>query len=548
MLLSLNIKNLSLIKSISLDFSKNFNVITGETGSGKSVLLDCISSTLGGKNNRAITSEDKGSITLEFDISGNKQAQEILKNAEIDFEDRIIIRKSITSNKSQIFLNDEPVSQNLVRSLAEYLIESYRQNDFTGLLDKKNHIEILDNFANIAEEKLFLTKIFRNLKDVQAQIESLQNSFAEREKEKDFLEHAINELKNFSPEKGEEELLIEKRTKLSNKKRILEIISVANNSLEELQISRNLLQVQKSISKLTNYFEESRIHEILNKLEKSITESDDAEKLITNIFDEVSNEENNLDEIEERLFTLREFSRKYSVPSDELPELIENFKTKLSGLKNNDDELRQLQKQEKEIINKYLELAERISKTRIKSAEKLEKEVNKEFPVLNLKGAKFAIEINSDEKKFSANGFDEIIFKVATNPGQALAELAKVASGGEISRVMLALKIALSDIKSSACLIFDEIDTGIGGATADLVGERIKKLGKNQQVICITHSQQISAKADSHILVAKITGKNKAEITAKKLSKKESDEEIARMIAGVDVTKEARAAAVKLKG
>lgn len=546
MLTSLNIKNISLISSVELDFSDKFNLITGETGSGKSILLDTIAFCLGSKNTR-IKAEDKGSVSLEFDITGNKKVKEILTESDIDFEDNIIIRRSVSSSKSQIYINDSPVSSNLIKILSEYLVESYRQNDFTGLLDKKNHMEILDEYADLSKEKAVLSGIFRELKELKKQIEENISQINEREKEKDFLQYAINELEKFSPEEGEEAILFDKKQKLSNQKKILEVLDSANQSLESLQITRSLLQIQKSLGKLTSYLGEEKISTLLNSIESSITETDKIENEVSNLFEEISSEENNLDEIEERLFTLREFSRKYNTSCDGLPNLIAEFKQKLLSIKSSDENLKILQRKEKEIERSYLELAEKISAKRKQAGEKLEKEVSKELPILNMKGAKFKTEILEKENKFSANGFDEIIFKVSTNPGQDFAELAKVASGGETSRVMLALKIALSNIKSSSCLIFDEIDAGIGGATADLVGERIKSLSKNQQVICITHSPQMAAKADSHILVSKLTAKNTAEITARKLSKKESDEEIARMIAGVDITKEARAAAVRLK-
>ncbi|MDX1949589.1 MAG: DNA repair protein RecN [Rickettsiales bacterium] len=546
MLTALQINNLTLIKSISLDFSNSLNIITGETGSGKSVLLDCISFTLGTKNNRIITSDDKGFISLSFDISENEKVKNLLKEAEIEPENDIIIRRNI-GNKSQIFINETPVSQNFVRNIAEFLVESYRQNDFTGLLNSKNHIEILDNYSNLNSKKSNLENIFREIKQVKKEIETLEKSAEEREKERDFLKHAIKEIENFSPENNEEEQLVEKRKFLSNKKKILEILSSANNQLEELNIAKNLLQIQKSITKLSGLVADEKINLINETLENSIVQTDRAAILISEINDEISGQENNLDEIEERLFSLRELARKYNVLCDELPNLIDIYSENLANLENSNNNLSELKNREKDLLEKYFSLAEEISEKRKSSANKLETLVNQEFPVLNMKGAKFLVDITSEKEKISAEGIDNIIFKVATNPGQTPQELGKVASGGEISRVMLALKIALSGIKSSACLIFDEIDTGIGGATADLMGDRIKKLSENQQVLCITHQPQIAGKASNHIFVFKKTSTNKTEISAKILDKKETTEEIARMISGVDITKEARAVAVKLK-
>ncbi len=546
MLKSLQISNLSLIKSIDLDFSNSFNIITGETGSGKSVLLDCISFTLGTKNNRILTSDNQGFISLSFDISDNQKAKKMLEDAEISFENEILIRRNI-GKKSQIFINETPISQSFIRNLAEFLVESYRQNDFTGLLNSKNHIEILDDFANLNHKKTELENIFRQLKQIKKEIENLEKSAEEREKEKDFLQYSINEIEKFSPQKNEEDELIEKRKFLSNKKKILEILSGSNNQLEELNIPKNLLQIQKSISKLIGLIDEEKINIISETLENSIIFSDKAINLISEINDKISSQENNLDEVEERLFSLRELARKYNVLCDELPNLADIYREKLSQINNSDNNFDNLKKEEVKISKQYFELAKNISKLRNSNAKNLENLVNQEFPVLNMKGAKFVIEINSDEEKISSTGIDEIIFKVATNPGQAPQELGKVASGGEISRVMLALKIALSGVKSSACLIFDEIDTGIGGATADLMGERIKKLSENQQVLCITHQQQIAGKATNHILVFKKTSKDKTEICAKSLDKKETTDELARMISGVNITNEARAVAVKLK-
>lgn len=554
MLNSLHIKNLLLINSIELEFDRNFNVISGETGAGKSILLDCLSLCLGEKNNNVNVrkGEDKGSVSASFDITYNTKAKELLKEIDVSSDELIIRRTISTSGKSQAYINDEPTSLNFLKKVSSSILEICGQHDYSSLMDRSYHIEILDEFGE-HEDLLNDTKErFIELKEATEKLAEVKTRADETVKEEEFIKFVVSELNSFNPQKGEEQELSDKRILLQQSSKIRESLNSAYTQISENNVLQNIYAAQKVISKITATINveslKTNLQDIHNTLEKSAIELEDATSRLDEINTSGEFNTDNIETLEDRLFGIRELARKYRKQPDELVEYLSELQEKLKLIESFDDVLKELQEKQKLAEDNYIKAAQKLSQKRKKTAEKLEKEVSAKFPELKMGGAKFKVEIENKEKEsWNESGFDKIIFTASTNPGQPFNEIGKVASGGELSRLMLSIKVAISKTKSSSCIIFDEIDTGIGGATAEAVGKSLNELGDNVQVISITHQPQVASKAKTHFIVQKESAKGETKISVKKLTANESNEEIARMLSGDTITKEARAAALKLK-
>ncbi len=555
MLNSLHIKNLILIDSAEIDFGSNFNVITGETGAGKSILLDCLSLCLGEKNNNVEVKKgaEKGSVTAQFDISYNNGIKEILKEINAENSDELVIRRTVnTSGKTQAYVNDEPVSVGFLKKISNSIIEIYGQHDYSSLLDKAAHISILDEFGGYEDSLEEVKQKYLELKTAQQKLLEIRTKADEAAREEEFIKFVTKELEALNLRKGEEQELADKRIILQQSSKIKDALSSAYEQISSNQVLQNIYAAQKIISKTSATINsedlKTRLQDIHNILERSAIELEEG----TNRLDEInsSNEfdAGNIDKIDDRFFAIKEIARKYRKNPDDLVDYLAELKDKIELIESFDSILKQLEEDFKNSEENYLGTANRLSNKRKKAAEKLEKEVNSKLPELKMEGAKFKLEFSAKEKEsWNASGIDKMIFTASTNKGLAFSEIGKVASGGELSRLMLAIKVALSQTRSSSCVIFDEIDTGIGGATAEAVGKSLAELGSKVQVISITHQPQVASKAQDHFVVEKESGRISTRISVKKLNAKESNEEIARMLSGENVTKEARAAALKLK-
>ncbi len=555
MLQILNIKNLLLIDSAELEFTNGFNAITGETGAGKSILLDCLSLCLGEKNSgtQVKNPEEKGYVTAYFDISENNRAQELIREIGLDESDELIIKRTLSGNgKSQAYINDEPVSLNSLKKISNSIIEIYGQHDFSTLVDKSFHIEILDQFGEHEELLKNLHGKYFLLKEAEAKLQEIRSKADEAAREEEFTRFVVKELAAFNPRTGEEQELNDKRITLTQSSKIKEAIFGAESHLTENNVLQNIYASQKQLSKTAATIQsediKNKLQNVHNTLEKSVIELEDAIEQLNDLNSIEDFNTDNLEKIEDRLFGLRELARKYRKTPDELAEYLLELENKLKLIESFDDILQNLKNEKAKAENEYLQIAKRLSDKRVKASQYLEKEVNLKLPELKMQGTKFKVEISSKESEhWNDSGIDKIIFTASTNPGQPFTEIGKTASGGELSRLMLALKVALTKSRSASCVIFDEIDTGIGGATAEAVGNSLAQLGACVQVIAVTHQPQVASKASDHFKVLKMLDKNQTKVSAKKLNAKESNEEIARMIAGENITKEARAAALKLK-
>ncbi len=567
MLKSLIINNIVLIDKAEIEFDKGLCILSGETGSGKSILLDALGLAIGFRSNsRLIGSHDnKSTVIAEFDISLNPQCQEILSTNEITNSHnprQLIIRRVLSENiSSKVFINDTPISVNLLAKISESLVEIHGQHEQRGLLNPANHLVILDEFASNQNLNKDLKKIYEELVKIDNQIADFTEKKSAIEREKDYLEHVIKEINDAKIFENEEQILVQKKDHLVAKEKILNFITDIKNSLTEA--SSSLFQSQKVLSRNHNLVENFLKNEAENffslseKTDIQLNDIEDSIKNLEQICKELNSSQDSKEEIEERLFLIRNLSRKFNCNVNDLEKLALDSQIKLSTLNHQEKLSHELIIKRQDYFEKYQKIAQDLSKKRKKSALELAKKVEQELDFLKMAGTKFLVEIienkllnleeqNSNESKnYFPNGFERVVFKASLNKNN-FDEITKIASGGELSRFMLALKVALMNVNSVPTIIFDEIDTGISGSTSDAVGKRLKTLSQNAQILVVTHQPQIASKADSHLKISKseIAGKVKTKIEI--LDKNSKINEIARMLSGEEISSEAISASKKL--
>jgi DNA repair protein RecN (Recombination protein N) len=550
MLSNLSITNFLLIKSATIDFRSGLCVITGETGAGKSIILDALIFVLGGKASAKSIRHgaSQATITAEISIQGQELLCKKLEEHNIPVEDNILIRRTINlDGKSKNFINDIAVNLSTIKQIEQLILEIHGQNEQGGLLEAKAARQILDLYGkvNITPVKALYT----SLQAARGERKKLLGQKQELEKEEEYLKHIIKELEEIAPEKGEEEILAEQRIIAQNKGKISELItSVLKELTEKNDVSKAIAAASRIISR-TN-IEAINLQPAHDALDRAAIEFEEA---LSYLNEQLKLSEDaslyNLDEIEQRLFQLRAMARKYNCAADSLPEYLADAQGKLSQLTSNASSIKQLDSKIVQLQEQYASQAQILSTEREQAARKLEAAILGELKMLKMENTRFKIDfVKQNEAEWSEFGWDKVSFLASTNPGSPFSPLADIASGGELSRFMLAAKVALSDVKSVPILVFDEVDTGIGGAVADAVGVRLALLGKAAQVIAITHQPQIAAKAGEHLFVSKKQGEHETETTVRELSRSERVEELARMLSGSHITHEARAAAEKLLG
>jgi len=550
MLKSLSIRNVVLIDSLDIDFSNGLVVLSGETGAGKSILLDSLGLLLGNRAEISLIRQgkDKLSVTGVFEVSPQNKIINLAKEYDLDIDGDIIIKRTITADgKNKILFNDQIITLKLLKELAHNLIEIHGQYDNQGLLNPSLHGEILDGFGHCDKELLKTKESYLAYKSVVAELKLKEESLAKAKENEENLRHWVDELEKVSPQKGEEETLRIRRSELMNAEKIIEKLNSAYTSLNGGN------SVLESVSKARNAI--SRANEIVNDKYKDVEQNlETALYSLNEVVDQIeaysadiSLNQNEIDNIETRLYTLRNLAKKHNTDTDSLPEKLEEMKSLLQNLQNGTDNVNELKNKVSKLREDYIKSAENLSKSRQKVAQKLDKSVMKELPPLKMEKAVFQTTITKKpECLWSEKGWDNICFEVSTNPNTPLGPLNKIASGGELSRFMLALKVNLADQENQETLIFDEIDAGIGGATAEAVGERLSRLSQTEQVFVVTHSPQVAAFSQEHFKVAKYTENNITTTTLTKLDDAGKVEEIARMLSGEMITKEARAAALVL--
>lgn len=547
MLKSLSIRNVVLIDSLDIDFSNGLIVLSGETGAGKSILLDSLGLLLGRRAETSLirSGKDKLSVTGVFEALPDNKIYEIAKEYDLEIDGDIIIKRTITSDgKNKILFNDQIITLKLLKELSENLIEIHGQHDNQGLLNPAFHSEILDNYGAYSQELAATQEAYLAYKSSLKIYNEKEELLKKAQEDEENLRHWVQELQKASPKKGEEEELKQRRSELMNAEKIIEKLNSAYSVLNgSNSVADSVSKARNAISR-ANEIVNNKYAEIEQNLENALYAINDAIESIESSSADISLNQNEIDNIETRLYLLRDLAKKHRTDVDLLPEKLAELSQMLHNLEEGEDNLNELKQEVAKNREKYIKVAEKLSQCREKSAKILDKNILKELAPLKMEKAVFQTSITrKPEENWSIKGWDDICFEVSTNPNTPLGPLNKIASGGELSRFMLALKVNLAQTNSQETLIFDEIDTGIGGATAEAVGERLSKLAKNEQVLVVTHSPQVASFSDEHFKVTKETTDNITTTNLIKLDKKGKTEEIARMLAGETITDEARAAA-----
>ncbi len=554
MLRRLTIQNIVLIEKAELVFEGGLSVLSGETGAGKSILLDSLGLVLGARADSGLVrrGEASGQVAAEFDITGRNDIRAALSELEIEADDQLIIRRSIASDgKTRALVCDQPVTVAALKKLGELLVEIHGQHDQRSLQDRTIHRDLLDGFGKLHKERASVAQCFQAWRECTRQVTALEAEIAQAEREQDYLNHMRGELKALDPKAGEEEQLSETRTRMMQSEKLFEVL---NESLSELSspspMSMRVRSVLRTLtrSQLTSG---EAFQAVCDALDKAATLLDEAQDSLEAIGREASFDPAKLEAIEERLFALKAAGRKYNLPVEELVVLKAQVADKLALLASQAEQLSALKSKEAQARSALMQAAAVLSDKRVMAAKKLEKAVLNELKPLKMEGTQFHIHIEREgQEHWSQAGFDRVEFTCATNVTKGekaeLASLSKIASGGELSRFMLAMKVALAEGSQTATMIFDEIDTGTGGAVADAIGARLAALGKQAQVLVVTHLPQVAARGAQHIKVSKQEKSGKVTTTVTSLSSKQREEELARMLAGASITPEALKAAQKL--
>jgi DNA repair protein RecN (Recombination protein N) len=551
MLARLSIRDIVLIERLDLEFSKGLAVLTGETGAGKSILLDAFALALGGRGDASLVRHgaEQGQVTAVFEVAKNHPAAKILADNGLDDDGEMILRRvQFGDGRTRAFINDQSVSVQTLKAVGAALVEIHGQHDERALVDAATHRRLLDAFAGLEKDVAAVEALWATRRTASSALEAHRAGMERAAREADYLRHASDELKALAPKDGEETLLAARRTAMMQGEKIASDLrdaqeAVGGNQSPIASLSAAVRRLERRAGNSPTLVEPAvkAIDAAINALEEA--DQHLAEALRATDFDPLE-----LERIEERLFALRAASRKYSTPVDGLAALAAKYAADVVLIDAGAEQLKKLEAAATEADARYAAAAARLSAARTKAAEKLNKAVNAELAPLKLERARFMTQVEADAQTPGPQGIDRVEFWVQTNPGTRPGPMMKVASGGELSRFLLALKVVLSDRGSAPTLVFDEIDTGVGGAVADAIGGRLARLAGQVQVMAVTHAPQVAARADQHLLISKAALDKGRRVATRvnTLPAEHRREEIARMLAGAEITAEARAAADRL--
>lgn len=551
MLVHLSIRDIVLIERLDMDFASGLSILTGETGAGKSILLDAFALALGARGDASLVRHgaDQGQVTAAFDIRDDHPAHATLAANDIPVEDALLLRRvQLADGRTRAFVNDQPVSLQVLRSLGKALVEIHGQHDDRALVDVASHRNLLDAYAGLGRDAANIGAAWTVWRDAAAAAASHRTRIEETRREAEYLRHAVDELSRLSPLPGEEAALAERRTAMMQAEKVAGDLRDAydmltGNASPLSAVSAAMRRLERRALQAPSLFEP-----VVKTLDVALVALRDARDHLDAALRAASYDPAELERIEDRLFALRAASRKHNVVVDELAALAAKYAADLAALDAGAERLGALEAATAEAEESYRRAADDLSAKRRRAAKSLEAAVTPELKQLRLERARFTVEIATEPAAAGAHGFDRVEFWVQTNPGTRPGPLMRVASGGELARFLLALKVVLAQGGSAPTLIFDEIDTGVGGAVADGIGQRLARLAARVQVIAITHAPQVAARADRHYLIAKEArdrGKRVA-TSVNEIADVHRREEIARMLAGAEITDEARAAAERL--
>ena len=540
MITSLNIRNYALIENLNIDFTKGLTVITGETGAGKSIIIDSIDLLLGQRANSSIirTGANSCVISATFDISKNIKAKNVLAELSIDYENEIIIRRQIDiSAKSKAYINDIPVSVSSLSNIGKYLVDFYAQNKSNMLFEESYQRQIIDSIAGNCNLLNKLSVKYDELEKLNSKKEDIEKSNTDREKILDLYKYQIQEIKKANLSVDEEENIEKDLPKLKNAEKIQNITKEMISILykQDNSIIDNLSTIAKQIDLLQKYG--INVDNISNNINLSISQLDDVYREIEEIYNGIDVSSEALDLMLERQQLIKKLKSKYGKTIQGIIDYCVDLEEKVKTLENYDINIEKVQKEIDELLKEIIKICEEISSNRKKASCHISKKIMMELEDLNMKNSQFEIALEKTE--ITRTGFDKLEFMFSANKGEKLYPIALVASGGEISRLMLALSTTISENYNVDTIIFDEIDTGTSGKTGDKIGKKLKSLSKNRQVISISHLAQIASSANNHIKIYKETQQDRNITKAKILNQKERIEEIAKIISGEQITEHA---------
>jgi len=550
MLIHLSIRDIVLIDRLDIDFARALSALTGETGAGKSIVLDAFSLALGARGDASLVREgaEHGQVTAAFDVPKDHPARRVLAANSLDGEGELILRRAqLADGRTRAFINDQPVSVQVLREVGRKLVEIHGQHDERALVDSATHRLLLDAFAGHLDRVVEVGQLWDAWRAATAAVAAERDRLAKVFAEADYVRHALDELTVLAPKSGEEKTLADRRALLMRAEKVAEDLkdafeTIAGSASPVPSLSALLRRLERRLADAADL-----VGAPVKGLEAALAALEEARDGLERALVAADFDPKELERIEERLFALRAAARKYGTTADDLPAAAARFAADVEAIDKGAERLAALQEAEKEAEAAYRAAADKLSAARKKAGAALDKAVNAELAPLKLDRAEFQTAIESKRELPGAEGHDRVEFWVRTNPGSKPGPLMKVASGGELARFLLALKVVLADRGSAPTLVFDEIDTAVGGAVSDAIGARLARLGAKVQVLSVTHAPQVAARAANHFLVSKEpAGLNRVVTRMRELDAKQKREEIARMLAGAEVTEEARAAAERL--
>jgi DNA repair protein RecN (Recombination protein N) len=550
MLSRLSISDIVLIDRIDLDFSTGLTIFTGETGAGKSIILDALSLTLGARGDGSLvrSGSESGQVTAVFGAYGKPLRARLEALAIPPGEELVVRRQQYADGRTRAFVNDQPVTLQTLRALTHELVEIHGQHDERALLDVAEHRALVDAYGEATEAAKATRDAYERLADVRNALERERASVDRRRADADYARHALEEIRKAAPLDGEERLLADRRQAMQQGEKVAQDLNEANEALNgEASVLASVAAVARRLERRL-----SQAPTLIEPCVKALSDSMDAlgvaaqrleDALRASAFDP-----RELERCEERLFALRALARKYSVEVDGLSEAANRFESQVLELQRGESNVESMTKDLDEAREHYDAAATRLTGIRIDAARRLERAVTAELPSLKLDQGAFYVEVETEAERTAPEGRERIAFEVRTNPGTNRGELAKIASGGELARFLLALKVALTERTGAPTIVFDEIDTGVGGAVADAIGQRLSRLARGAQVLAVTHAPQVAARADRHLKIVKAVrdDRSRSVTDVAPLDRAARTEEIARMLSGSEITKAARAAARSL--
>lgn len=552
MLAALIIRNVVLIEMLDIRFQGGFCALTGETGAGKSILLDSLGLALGGRSDSGLVRKgaDQASVTAEFHLDEKHPLHDLLKEQGLDSDTTLILRRVLgTDGRSRAFINDQPVSIGLLKQCGDTLVEIHSQFETHGLLDARTHRGLLDDYAGLGVDVRGLQTTWTTWRDAVRECEACEAEAEKARADEDYLRHAVKELEALDPQPGEEETLLIQRESMKHRDQTVQSLdetwqAISGDAGAEMMVGRAM----RTLERLGDRAGQD-MGQAIDALTRAGDELQAAITIVQSAMTAMESGGLNLEQIEDRLYALRGVARKHHVQVDDLSRVLADYIARLDTITGHDDRIATLRRAVQDGRAAYVAAASAISKKRAAAAGKLDKAVAIELPPLKLDKARFmtAVDTSADESGWGPDGMDRVQFLVSTNPGADPGPLGKIASGGEMSRFMLSIKVVMAATGAAPSLVFDEVDSGIGGSTADAVGERLARLSQSKQILVVTHAPQVAARADHHYIVMKQGDDRDVRTTVIALKDRTArQEEIARMLSGASITVEARAAAQKL--